>query len=237
GKTPQRWNALTGATGEAVANFRADATGTTIPLELEPWESTFLVFTPGVTAPKTAKTPPTLPAPFAISGNWKMKLAGYGFDTFETATAALASWTDAPRTRHFSGTGRYEIEFTLPAEQIVSDAQMLLDLGKVGDVAEVELNGQPVGVAWMTPYRLDITRIARAGKNKLLVFVTNQLINYVSGLKEVPEVPVELQPRLGKSNPALYPESGRAKNEMSETNLPSSGLLGPVQIVWRSDEK
>jgi hypothetical protein len=114
---------------------------------------------------------------------------------------------------------------------------MFLELGKVGDVAEAELNDQPVGVAWMTPYRLDITRTARAGKNQLVLLVTDQLVNYVSGLKAAPEVPAELQPRLGKANPALYEESDRAKNEMSETKLPVSGLIGPVQIVWRPDEK
>lgn len=236
GKTPQRWNALTGATGEMVTNFRTDANGTTIPLELEPWESTFLIFTPGVTAPQPAKAAPALPAPLAINGDWKMKLEGYGFDTFETTTATLTSWTDSPRTRHFSGTGRYEIEFTLPPEQIVPGTRMFLDLGKVGDVAEVELNGQPVGVAWMTPYRLDITRTARAGKNQLVVLVTDQLVNYVSGLKAAPEVPAELQPRLGKSNPALYEESGRAKNDMNITDLPPSGLIGPVQIVWANEK-
>ncbi len=235
GKTPQRWDARTGATGEAVTGFRADTNGTTIPLNFEPWESAFFVFTPGVTAPVPVKDEASLPAPFPIAGNWQLKLEGYGFDTFETSTTTLNSWTDSPRTQHFSGTGRYEIEFTLPADRLKDGSRMLLDLGVVGSVAEVRLNDQPVGVAWMAPYQLDITRAARAGKNKLVVLVTNELINYVAGLKTPPDVPVELQPRLGKADPTIYKQSNMAKNEMSETNLPPSGLLGPVQIVWRAN--
>ena len=110
---------------------------------------------------------------------------------------------------------------------------MILDLGSVGDIADVELNGKSVGVAWMWPYRLDITSAAHAGKNKLVVLVTNQLVNYVSGLKEAPDVPVELQPRLGKADPSIYKQSGIAKKDMSQTDLPPSGLMGPVQIVWK----
>jgi hypothetical protein len=82
----------------------------------------------------------------------------------------------------------------------------------------------------MAPHRLDITRVARPGKNQLVVLVTNTLINYVSGLKAPPEVPVELQPRLGKADPAIYPQSKLADREMSETDLPPSGLIGPVTL-------
>jgi hypothetical protein len=163
-----------------------------------------------------------------------MKLEGYGFDTFETVTNMLTSWTDSPRTQYFSGTGRYEIEFNLSAKQLENKDRMILDLGAVGDIADVQLNGQSIGVAWMIPYRLDITRAATIGKNKLVVLVTNQLVNYVSGLKEAPEVPVELQSRLGKANPSIYRRSRLFSKDMDETNLPPSGLMGPIQIVWKN---
>lgn len=233
GKTPQRWDAMTGKTGQTVTGFRADANGTTVPVEFEPWESAFFVFTPGIIASPPVKINPELPPPVSISGEWKLKLEGFGFDTFEQNTSLLTSWTDSPRTQHFSGTGRYETEFTLSANQLTTNGRMILDLGAVGDIAEVELNGKPVGVAWMFPYRLDITGAAHSGKNKLVVLVTNQLVNYVSGLKEAPDVPVELQARLGKADPAIYKQSSIAKKDMSQTDLPPSGLMGPVQIVWK----
>jgi len=236
GKTPQRWDAVTGAVA-AVTEFRSEADGIAMALELEPWESAFFVFAPGVPPKGFVKpegTPKPLPKPLAVTGTWKMKLEGYGFETLETTWDAVVSWTEAPRTRHFSGTGRYEIGFSVPAEGLTEGARVLLDLGRVGNIAEVELNGQAVGVAWMAPHRVDVTRAVRAGNNRLVVLVTNTLINYVSGLKETPEVPADLQPRLGKANPAIYPEGASAREEMSETDLPASGLLGPVRLVWTS---
>ena len=236
GKTPQLWDAITGKTGQAVAGFRADASGTTIPLDFEPWESVFFVFTPGVTTAAPLKANAKLPSPLPVEGNWKMKLEGYGFDTFETETGTLATWTNSPRTRHFSGTGRYETEFSLSVNQVKSGGQMILNLGQVGDVAEVELNGKSMGVAWMTPYRLNISNAALAGKNRLVVLVTNQLVNYISGLAEAPDVPVELQPRLGKADPKIYKQSNIAQKDMTQTDLPPSGLMGPVQIFWKEKQ-
>ena len=236
GKIPQRWDAITGTVTD-VRGYRRVAERTIIALDFEPWESAFFVFRPGemkIAATERAAGPQSLPEPLTIAGKWRMKLEGYGFDTIESTCESLASWTDDPRTRHFSGTGRYEIGFDLPAERMVSDACVMLDLGEVGNLAEVELNGQAMGTAWMTPYRVDITRALRMGNNRLVVRVTDALINYVSGLKEPPEVPEDLQPRLGKANPAVYPQGASAKHEMSETDLPPSGLLGPVRLVWRA---
>ena len=235
GKTPQRWDAVTGAI-EDVAGVRPAADGMTLPLELEPWASAFFVFHPSKQLRgeiKTAVTTKPLPEPLAVAGIWNMKLEGYGFETLQTNCAALVSWTDSPRTRHFSGTGRYEIEFTVSADCLKAGAAAWLDLGQVGNIAEVELNGQAVGVAWMTPHRLDVTKAVRAGKNRLVVFVTNTLINYVSGLNEPPEVRADLQARLGKANAEIYPEGVAARQEMGETNLPASGLLGPVRICFK----
>jgi len=231
GKAPQCWDAVTGQTAP-VMTFREDDGGTTIPVAFEPWESAFFIFAPGTVPAAPASIPAVaLPKPLQIAGNWKMTLDGFGFEKYEATINKLVSWTDTPRTRHFSGTGRYETEFVVPAEHLAPGSQIMLDLGNVGTVAEVELNGQAVGVAWMTPYRLDVTHALHAGTNKLVVLVTNTLINYVSGLKETPEVPVDLQSRLGKANPSIYPEGRSARQEMSETNLPPSGLMGPIQVV------
>ena len=121
----------------------------------------------------------------------------------------------------------------MPAASLANHPRCLLDLGQVGNLAEVELNGQPMGVAWMQPYRLEVSTALHVGKNHLVVTVTDALINYVSGLKEAPEVPVALQARLGKANPAVFPEGESGQVEMNETELPPSGLLGPVRLIWK----
>jgi hypothetical protein len=228
-----RWDAITGRES-AAPPWRVGAEGTTLPLAFEPWESAFFLFVPDEAAdalPRPAAAIETAPPAVApLEGVWEMTLEGHAFETFRTKVPALVSWTDMARTRHFSGTGRYEMDFDVPAERLASARRVILDLGRVGNIAEVELNGRSVGVAWMAPHRLDVTAAARAGRNRLVVLVTNTLINRVTGLVEPPDVPSELEPRLGRAAPAIHPHSGLARREMSETELPPSGLLGPVTL-------
>jgi hypothetical protein len=99
-------------------------------------------------------------------------------------------------------------------------------------VAEVVLNEKNIGVAWMQPYQLPVTEAIRSGANHLTIFVTNTLINYVSGLSKLPEVPEELVPHYGPTA-HLY-DSGATEWEQHEKGfrpLPPSGLMGPVRIV------
>lgn len=233
GKTPQRWDAISGKVVIKISEYDIDTSGTIIPVEFAPWESAFFIFTPGVEKKiiKQARPIPNPPVIFPIHGPWKISLEGFGFPAYKTVIDKLSSWTGSERTRHFSGTGKYEIEFKLPQNRRSYGDRIFLDLGEVGNIAEVELNGKYLGVVWMTPYRLDITNTARPGKNKLLVLVTNTLINYVSGLKMPPSIPEELQHSLGKADPGIYIHSWPIP-EMKETDLPDSGLMGPVIIEW-----
>ena len=173
-----------------------------------------------------------LPEPLTVSGAWRMTLEGYRFDQLQQEVLQLQSWTEDPQTMHFSGTGRYELDFEVPSRYVSADLEAVLDLGTVGDVAEVMLNGHGVGVAWMQPYQLDVTRALRSGANHLELLVTNTLINYVSGLTTLPDVPEELVPHYGKT--ANIYTRGTMVWETQEKNfhpLPPSGLIGPVRII------
>jgi hypothetical protein len=167
-----------------------------------------------------------IPASLGISGTWKMELKGDGFSGFRKETDELFSWTDNPITRNFSGTGRYEINFQVPADYVKGDLQLLLDLGKVGNVAEVILNDQNLGTVWMRGQKLDVTKAINEGENKLVVLVTNTLINRISAMKEAPAVPAELVPRLG-----IGAVNTGIPREFGFKPLPASGLMGPVEIV------
>ncbi|HUZ46234.1 MAG TPA: glycosyl hydrolase [Terriglobia bacterium] len=175
-----------------------------------------------------------LPEPLRVTGRWRMTLEGYRFQKVERQVSDLRSWTEDPRSRHFSGTGRYALDFDVPGRYVGADLETLLDLGTVGNVAEVTLNGKPVGVAWIKPYRLDITQALKSGSNHLEILVTNLLINYVSGMKELPGVPAELVPHYGPTVD-IY-SAGTNQWEHSEKDfhpLPPSGLIGPVRIIPR----
>jgi len=174
-----------------------------------------------------------LPEPSPVSGAWQMVLEAYGFERFERKVSQLASWTEDPRTQHFSGTGRYELDFQVPAAYVREDLEWVLDLGSVGNSAEVTLNGRAVGVAWMRPYQLDVTDALRGGDNHLEILVTNTLINYVSGLDRLPEVPAELLPHYGPAVNIYTQGTQVSRQEIGFHPLPPSGLMGPVQIVPR----
>lgn len=168
-----------------------------------------------------------VPAPLTVSGPWELVLSSDTFTPWQTELSELVSWTAIPEARHFSGTGRYVTMFTLPKGYGEEDIRLELDLGDVGNVAEVKVNGKAAGVAWMRGQNLDITSLAVEGANQLIVQVTNTLINRVSGLKEFPPVPEELRERLGNG---LHEDDSPAHELLGYTPLPRSGLLGPVEI-------
>jgi hypothetical protein len=166
-----------------------------------------------------------IPAPYQVSGNWKMALSGPDFPAYNKTTGLLTSWSDDPATRNFSGTGRYEIDFNLSEEYLNKGIRLLLDLGKVGNVAEVTLNDQNVGITWMRGQKLEVTGIAKSGSNHMVVLVTNTLINRISAMTEAPPVPEDLVQRFGsaKVNKDLPREFGFKP-------IPASGLIGPIEI-------
>jgi len=168
-----------------------------------------------------------IPAPYTIAGDWRLTLEGRDFPRFETTLSRLRSWTDDPRTRHFSGTGVYEITFDLPPSYLADDLVLEMDLGDIGNVAEVGLNGKPVGIRWMRGQVLDVSGAAKPGPNTLTIKVTNTLINRVAGLDELPPVPEHLRARFGGDRRI---ETSPALGLLGFEPLPNSGLLGPVTI-------
>jgi hypothetical protein len=172
--------------------------------------------------------PPELP----VGGPCKLVLEGHDFPRLEKSVDTLASWTEEESTKHFSGTGEYDVSFDLAAEYFREGLDLMLDLGNVGDVAEVELNGKPVGVTWMQPHRLTATHAARPGRNTLKVLVTNTPQNWVAGLKQPPGVPEELVPHYGPTVDIYKPgTSAWEAVDRRFSPLPPSGLMGPVRMV------
>ncbi|OPZ68132.1 MAG: Glycosyl hydrolases family 2, sugar binding domain [bacterium ADurb.Bin478] len=264
-RVPWKWNPYTGEV-TPLLTYTVKQGGIEIPLLLQPYESLFIVFTPGrqlhasqsslheilaleprrmigsahsngpfaVTltdgvVSKTVQGNVTgLPAPLLISGEWRLVFPPSGSIDLDTTFTRLFSWTRVSRTRPFSGSGLYELSFTAPSVYVKEDLQLFLDLGRVGDIAEVMVNGQKVGVIWMRGQMLEVTGLIRAGTNRLSVKVTNTLINRVSGMKEAPPVPEELVEQYGRS---LVQASAGPRSPMSFTALPASGLLGPVRLV------
>jgi hypothetical protein len=164
-------------------------------------------------------TLPADPPVHAVVGPWRVT-----FQEDRGAPAAvdlekLISWTDHPDAgvRHFSGIGTYETTVDLPADLFAAERRLLLDLGAVGVVAEVHLNGRRLGVVWKPPYRLEATAAARPGMNRLRVAAANVWANRLVGDRGKPP-----DQRLTRT---CLPDGALPKT------LVPSGLLGPVRVV------
>lgn len=60
-----------------------------------------------------------------------------------------------PGVKFFSGTATYRKTFELPPGA-ARRRPLMLDLGRIGDVAEVRVNGQLAETLWREPHRIDI---------------------------------------------------------------------------------
>ncbi len=66
------------------------------------------------------------------------------------------SWTDSSDdgVKYFSGTATYTKTVDAPASWFKSGARLWIDLGDVKNLAEVSVNGMPLGIVWKMPYRV-----------------------------------------------------------------------------------
>ena len=101
----------------------------------------------------------------------------------------LISWPDSKDKgiKYFSGTAVYRKTINIPAERFGENRSILLDLGSVKEIAEVRLNGQDLGILWKSPFRVDITKVAKTGDNDLEVRVTNLWPNRLIGDEQYPD--------------------------------------------------
>ena len=83
------------------------------------------------------------------------------------------------------------------------------------EIAEVRLNGRPVGGAWTAPFRVDVTNALLPGENRLEIDVANYWHNRLGGDLHPGVEPV------GFTTVSYY---------APDTPLRPSGLLGPVVL-------
>ncbi len=185
---------------------------------------------------------PALPKPIDIAGPWELRFPA-GWDAPKSvALDKLISWSEHPNAgvKYFSGTATYAINLRVPDDMISKNRRVYLDLGDVQVLAQVKLNGRDLGIAWKTPFRLDVTDAVRAGDNALEVRVTNNWVNRLIGDEQLPEDSrrhpggnlVEWPQWLLENKPS---PTGRHtfstwRHWKKDSPLMESGLLGPVTI-------
>jgi len=234
GKEPQIWDAMDGSI-RGVDSFEFAADGRVmLDVDLEPWESKFVLLTP----PGSVELPPARPRiPFAarhaspVEGPWAVSFRGLGNQTADLTMDSLEDWRELGDLKHFSGTATYETKFEVDPDAFSGNPDIVLDLGGVGDVATVIVNGEEAGKVWMLPYRVDISKQAKPGTNTLKVVVANRLWNHTSGLKEPKPIPEHLHAHYGTTwDPQYNGWNSMMTQRRAGGDLLPSGLLGPVQV-------
>jgi len=185
---------------------------------------------------------PSLPKPLEIAGPWELSFApGLGAPPRVTLEK-LVSWTEhpLPGVKYFSGAATYGKTFQAPAEMLAKGRAVYLDLGRVQVMAEVRLNGKPLGTLWKAPFCIDATAALQPGENTLEVKVVNLWPNRMIGDEELPEDSLRrpegtLQkwPQWlidGKPSPTGRVTFTTWKLWKKGEPLLESGLLGPVRL-------
>jgi hypothetical protein len=166
-----------------------------------------------------------IPSALRITGPWEVHFpAGWGAPDSATFTE-LKSWTEHenPGIRNFSGTACYKKEFVIPRQWFGKEKKIYLDLGNLWSLGEVTLNGQSLGIVWKPPYRIEITKAAIAGQNKLEIEITNTWANRLVGDAQLPP-----EKRYSRTN---ITSSGTPGRLWKDIPLRESGLFGPVELV------
>jgi hypothetical protein len=181
--------------------------------------------------------------PMDIMGAWEVQFID-GMGAPETTMfKELMSWSDhdLPDIKYYSGNARYIKNITVPNKLMRGKKKLKLDLGKVEIMAEVKVNGKPLGTLWKAPYLIDITDAVKAGKNTIEITVVNLWVNRLIGDEELPDLS-ERKPngslvswpawvKEGKSDPTGRRSFTTWKLWKKDSPLLESGLIGPVKII------
>lgn len=135
-------------------------------------------------------------------------------------TDELQSWTKMGdmETRRFTGTARYQTEFTWEN----NGATAILDLGLVKDCAHVKLNGKDFGTLLGPTFKVAVDNLVK-GKNTLQIDVTNVAANRIRDL-DINKI------EWRRFNDINFVNIDYKPFDASGWEIRDAGLLGPVQL-------
>lgn len=166
------------------------------------------------------------PQPQEIAGPWVVAFAPDRGGPESIVFERLIPWNEHPDdgVRFYSGSATYLRTFELTQKHV--DGLVRLQLGQVGQVATVGLNGKDLGTIWCEPWSVDVSDAVHAGTNQLEIKVTNLWVNRLIGDSTLPP-----EQRRTKTNVRLFDagDTYRAFEGFSPKDpLVPSGLIGPV---------
>ena len=132
--------------------------------------------------------------------------------------------------KFFSGTATYRKVFQASKDWFRPDTSLLLDLGRVGDLAEVTINGRDVGELWKAPWTIELGDALKPGENTLEIKVTNEWTNRIAGDRAGPPENRVL------SGAAAGRGGAPAAGGRGGGGLRPSGLIGPVSVISKTSK-
>ena len=217
GRIPELWDAVTGEIMEAdkwnIRNGR-----TMLPIHLDAGGSVFIVLRKDagkMVSPKKATTYFSYVTVQTMPSDWTIQFDAVSGGPAQPVIDTPGDWSRSADTaiRYYSGTAVYTQSFDWNGEP----GRSWLHLGRVGVIAQVSVNGIDCGVAWTAPWRVDVTRALKKGKNNIRIEVTNTWANRLQGDHRLPGA----QRTTWTTAPYRLLEG---------KPLPPSGLMGPVYI-------
>ncbi|MBE8713721.1 glycosyl hydrolase [Sphingobacterium hungaricum] len=185
---PELWNAVNGKVSDLPEFTVSDAT-LEIPLELNAFESAFIVFKKPITtqAKSDVKNFPSPKLSVPVEDSWKVVFKNIDSTSFEKANFQLIDWSKSSddKIKYFSGTAIYSK--TIKMNDVSKGQKVYLDLGHLIAIAKIKLNGQDIGGLWTPPYKIDVTEFWKSGDNQLEIEVTNTWVNKLIGEARLPE--------------------------------------------------
>jgi hypothetical protein len=228
---PEMWDAMT---GESFAPPEDELPE--LPIDFEPYQSRVIVFSKQGTHAPIRKDHGQVISTIDLSKDWALSLGGGA----AARMSDLHSWADDAASKNFSGVGTYERVFDLPAGFADKDNLVTLDFGEgkaldvlgsrngmqtwfdppIREAAVVYLNGTRIGSLWCPPYKLDVTRYLRPGRNTIRIEVGNTALNYMAG-HSLPDYKL-LNLRYGERFQA---------QDMDTIQFLPSGIIGTVKLT------
>jgi hypothetical protein len=238
-RIPELWDPVTASSRE-LDEFRIEGTRTVVPLGLAAKQSVFIVFRKpsGRRSRKPQKNVVALRELARIAGPWRVNFDPTWGGPAAVVFEKLDDWSKRPEDgiRYYSGTAVYRNAFNLPTRFA---GPLYLDLGVVKNLAQVRINGHDAGIVWTAPWRVDIARFVRVGRNELEIEVVNLWPNRLIGDAALPD-----DQRVTKTNVGTYAaklpatffcawdeECEARKQKGAPAALLTSGLLGPVRVM------
>jgi len=190
-----------------------------IDIDFSNYQSYFVIFSNNkiIVDKKNLKKKNKIKSELLLNLNWDVTF----YDNIENQQYyikmdSLISWTDINNDdiKYFSGTAKYSAKFFI--KKFSKNTKIILDLGRIYNVAELYINGKYVSTLWTLPYETDITDYIIESENLIDIYITNTWHN-----KFFKEINLNNNKKIKTITNFYINES-----------LEKSGLFGPLKLKY-----